>query len=105
MGRAARCDRHAGGMDRLQTVPQPEREASESMNSSPPKPSWRKPAGVFLILLLIAAWAMLVAVVAGAIGPMHWLLELVYYVFAGVAWIAPLKPLLRWMETGHWKAR
>ena len=27
------------------------------------------------------------------------------HVIAGIAWIAPLKPLLRWMETGRFRAQ
>ena len=30
--------------------------------------------------------------------------SVLYYVVAGIAWILPLKPLLRWMETGRWRA-
>ena len=26
-----------------------------------------------------------------------------FYLVAGIAWILPLKPLLRWMETGKFK--
>ena len=69
----------------------------------PPQPNWRKPVGIFLILTLIVCWAVLVATLAGAIGRMAWPIEAIFYVIAGVAWIAPLKPLLRWMETGKWR--
>jgi hypothetical protein len=30
------------------------------------------------------------------------LAQLVIYLFLGIIWIAPLKPLLRWMELGRW---
>ena len=68
------------------------------------EPSWRKPAGIFIILALIAGWAALVVSLAGTVG--HWpvLLQAIFYLVAGIAWILPLKPLLRWMETGHFKA-
>ena len=68
-----------------------------------PRPSWRKPVGILLILVLILLWAGLVATIAARIGAMPWPVELAFYVIAGVAWIAPLKPLLRWMETGRWR--
>jgi len=68
-----------------------------------PRPSWRKPTGVFLILLLIAGWAILVATLAGFIGTMPWPVQLTFYAIAGIAWILPLRPLLRWMETGSWR--
>jgi hypothetical protein len=68
------------------------------------KPSWRKPAGIGLILLLIACWAVLVTTVFEWIEPLPWPVHAVYFIVAGIAWIAPLKPLLRWMETGRWRA-
>lgn len=70
------------------------------MPLTPHKPSWRKPAGVLLILLLIAGWAALVATVAGLLPPLPWPVKAIFYAAAGIVWILPLKPLLRWMETG-----
>ena len=67
------------------------------------EPSWRKPAGIFAILALIAVWAALVASLAGAVGRWPVLLQAIFYLVAGIAWILPLKPLLRWMETGRFK--
>ena len=66
-------------------------------------PSWRKPAGIFAILAIIAVWCLIVASLAPIVGGWHWTAQLVFYVFMGMIWIAPLKPLLRWMETGHWR--
>ena len=65
------------------------------------KPSWRKPAGIFAILALIAVWAVLVASLAGTVGNWPILLQAIFYLIAGIAWVLPLKPLLRWMETGR----
>jgi hypothetical protein len=31
------------------------------------------------------------------------LAQAIFYLVAGIAWILPLKPLLRWMETGKFK--
>ena len=67
------------------------------------EPSWRKPAGVFAILTLIVAWAVLVASLAGAVSRWPWPLQGLFYLVAGIVWIVPLKPLLRWMETGHFR--
>lgn len=65
-----------------------------------PQPSWRKPAGVGLILLWITVWAVIIVTASDVIASMPWPVHLLYYVIAGIAWIFPLKPLLRWMETG-----
>ena len=65
------------------------------------EPSWRKPAGIFAILALIALWAAIIVSLSGAIGRWPVLLQAIFYLIAGIAWILPLKPLLRWMETGR----
>ena len=67
------------------------------------KPTWRKPAGIGLILLIILVWAVIVATLAGLIGDMPWPVQALFYIVAGIAWILPLKPLLRWMEVGKWR--
>ena len=64
------------------------------------QPSWRKPAGIFLILLLIALWAVLVATASSFIEGWPALVQAPFYLLAGIAWLLPMKPLLRWMETG-----
>jgi predicted membrane channel-forming protein YqfA (hemolysin III family) len=68
------------------------------------KASWRKPAGMFAILLLILVWVVMVASFSAEIGALPVLVQLLIYVVLGIVWILPLKPLLRWMETGHWRA-
>ena len=65
------------------------------------QPSWRKPAGIFVILALIAVWAALVVSFSGQIGGWPVLAQGLFYLVTGIAWILPLKPLLRWMETGR----
>ena len=67
-------------------------------------PSWRKPAGALLILALIVFWAALVTSLAEYVGRWWWPAQALFYLVAGIVWIAPLKPLLQWMETGRWKA-
>jgi hypothetical protein len=65
-------------------------------------PDWRKPVGMLLILAIIAVWCVLVISLSGIVGRWYWAAQLIFYLFAGIVWIAPLKPLLRWMETGRW---
>lgn len=66
-------------------------------------PSWRKPAGMLAILLLILIWCGAIVSFSSTIGTWHPLVQLVFYVISGIVWITPLKPLLRWMETGRWR--
>lgn len=67
------------------------------------QPTWRKPAGMGLILLLIVVWAVIVASASGLVEGKHWLIQAIFYTVAGIVWILPMKPLLQWMETGSWK--
>ena len=68
------------------------------------QPSYRTLAGIGLILLLIAVWAALVASLAQIVG--HWpvIAQTPFYLVMGLAWILPLKPLVRWMQTGSFRA-
>ena len=68
------------------------------------EPSWRQPVGILLILLLVVGWAVLVASAAPLLGEAPRWLHILYYLVAGIAWVLPLKPLLRWMETGRWRS-
>jgi hypothetical protein len=67
------------------------------------EPSGRKLAGIAGILALIAIWALLIASLAGVVGEWPVLVQAVFYLVAGIIWILPLKPLLRWMETGRFR--
>jgi hypothetical protein len=64
------------------------------------EPNWRAPVGIALILLLIALWSFLVVSGAALIAPLPWPVHAIYYVAAGLVWILPLKPLIRWMGSG-----
>lgn len=66
-------------------------------------PSWRKPVGALAIVALIVTWCVLIASFSATIGRWPILVQLVFYVFTGIVWIMPLKPLLLWMETGRWR--
>lgn len=61
-------------------------------------PSWRKPAGMFGILAYIAVWAVIVASFSNEIARLWWPFQALLYCVLGIIWIAPLKPVLRWME-------
>ena len=70
---------------------------------TPPAPSARKLAGIALILLLIIGWATFVASLAPFVGRWPVLIQAPFYLIMGIAWIIPLKPLVRWMQNGRSK--
>lgn len=67
------------------------------------EPSWRQPVGILLMLLLITGWAVLIVSAAPLLDGLPRWIQIFYYLFGGLVWIAPLRPLLRWMETGRWR--
>ncbi len=71
------------------------------MTSPRTQPSWRPLAGIALILLVIALWAVLVASLAPFVSRWPVLVQAPYYLFMGIAWIIPLKPLIRWSQSGR----
>jgi hypothetical protein len=70
-----------------------------------PPTSWRKVAAAGAIVLLIAIWALIIASLSHLIGRWPVLVQAPFYLFMGIVWIIPLKPLLTWAETGRWRAR
>ena len=72
---------------------------------APYEPSWRKPVGMFIILGLIALWAILIGSMSPFIGRLPMIAQVPVYLFLGLIWIwiLPLKRLLAWMETGRWR--
>ena len=70
---------------------------------TPHQPSWRKPVGIFAILAMIAVWAIIIVSLSGTVGQWPIPIQAIFYLIAGIIWVLPLKRLLRWMETGHFK--
>jgi hypothetical protein len=66
-------------------------------------PSWRKPIGMLGILAYALIWAVAVASLSGLVGFWPVLVQAIFYIVAGTIWILPLKPVLKWMETGHFR--
>lgn len=69
------------------------------------QPSTRKLVGIALILAIILLWATFVASLAPFVGKWPALVQAPYYIAVGVAWAIPLKPLIRWIQTGSFRVR
>lgn len=68
-----------------------------------PTPSWRKPFGMLCIMAYVTIWAVAVASLSGFVGNWPILIQTIFYLIAGTIWILPLKPALKWMETGRFR--
>ena len=59
----------------------------------------RKFIGAILLITLVVTWALVAMALAQA--PMikaNGVIEVIYYVVAGLAWVLPAMPLVRWMS-------
>jgi hypothetical protein len=65
---------------------------------------WRIVAGAFLIIAIIIVWSVLVTSLAGYVSRWAAAVQAVFYLAAGLVWVLPLKPILRWSETGRWRS-
>jgi hypothetical protein len=68
------------------------------------EPSLRKLAGTGAIVLLIVLWAAFVASLAPFVGRWPIPVQAAFYLVMGIVWIIPLKPLVRWSQTGRWSS-
>ena len=69
------------------------------------EPSVRKPLGILLMLLIITLWVIIIASFSAKIGQLPGFAQAIVYIFAGIAWIFPVKPLLNWIETGNFNPK
>ena len=69
-----------------------------------PEPSGRKLAGILAIMLFIVIWAVLVASLSRFVGRWPILVQAPFYLVMGIAWIFPLRPIIRWSQTGSFRA-
>ncbi|HEY7798789.1 MAG TPA: DUF2842 domain-containing protein [Hyphomonadaceae bacterium] len=58
----------------------------------------RKPFGALIIVVWIVAYVAVAAVIGDRIASEHWFWKVLYFPIAGLAWVLPLRPLLRWMH-------
>lgn len=72
--------------------------------AEPSLPAARKLAGIVVIVLLIVVWATFVASMARIVGRWPILVQAPFYLFMGMAWVIPLKPLIRWSQTGSFRS-
>jgi len=59
----------------------------------------RKFIGAILLITLVVTWALVAMALAQSPAiKANGLIEVIYYVVAGLAWVLPAMPLVRWMS-------
>ncbi len=66
-------------------------------------PSVRRPLGVIGLFVAILAYVLFVVWLFEPVARLHPLLQAPIWLVLGVAWVLPLKPVMRWIETGRFR--
>jgi hypothetical protein len=98
----SKFDQRTAAVDQTMTISFSTCYGQDTMRPPTVSPSPRKLVAIGAVMLLIALWAALVATLADPVGRLPTLVQAVFYLIMGMAWILPLKPLVRWSETGRW---
>jgi hypothetical protein len=60
---------------------------------------FRKLVGAIMLIVLVLAWALFaMALAQSAVVKANGAIEVIYYVVAGLGWVLPAMPLIRWMS-------
>lgn len=57
----------------------------------------RKLIGSLVILAWMTGYILVAAVVGDRVTSEHWAVQAVFFPVAGLLWVVPLRPLIRWM--------
>jgi len=59
----------------------------------------RKFVGAIMLIAVVVTWALLaMALAQSAAVKTNGLIEVIYYIVAGLGWVLPAMPLIRWMS-------
>jgi Protein of unknown function (DUF2842) len=60
---------------------------------------WRKLLGAIMLIVLVLTWVLLAMAIAQSMAvKANGIIEMIYYVVAGLGWVLPAMPLVRWMS-------
>jgi Protein of unknown function (DUF2842) len=60
---------------------------------------WRKLLGASMLIVLLLTWVLLAMAIAQSTAvKANGIIEMIYYVVAGLGWVLPAMPLVRWMS-------
>lgn len=65
------------------------------------KPNIRNLVGMIALLLGLAVYGLIVAELSARMGDIPFLVEMVFYIIAGLVWLWPARALVRWMLAGN----
>lgn len=64
------------------------------------EPVMRKPIAMLIVLVFLGIYAAVATTIGGLLIEKSRWIQLLYFAFAGILWVFPLKPLMDWMRAG-----
>lgn len=61
----------------------------------------RKPVAIVVMLVFLAAWIWAAGTLGSNITGLPRWMQLVFFIVAGLGWVLPLRPLLKWMNANQ----
>ncbi|MEX1148191.1 MAG: DUF2842 domain-containing protein [Sphingomonadales bacterium] len=68
-------------------------------------PSPRRTFGMIVMVIGLVVYTAGVINIADRLVPFHWVVDLLFYLIAGIAWVVPAGLLLRWANGGPGPAK
>ncbi|MEM7570340.1 MAG: DUF2842 domain-containing protein [Pseudomonadota bacterium] len=65
------------------------------------RPNWRNLVGTLALLFGLALYGLIIAELSVQVGSLPFLVEVVFYIIAGLIWLWPARALVRWMLAGN----
>lgn len=59
----------------------------------------RKLVGSLILITWLIAYVAVAVVIGDRVSAEHWIWKALYFPVAGLAWVLPLKPLIRWIHS------
>jgi hypothetical protein len=66
-------------------------------------PSLRRPLGILGLILFLFFYVILAVALFEPVASLHVLVQLPVWLFLGLAWVIPMRPVMIWIETGTWR--
>ncbi|MEL6661967.1 MAG: DUF2842 domain-containing protein [Pseudomonadota bacterium] len=63
------------------------------------KSNVRKPIAILALFAVLGVWIVVATMIGSAIATAPGLLQLIFYIVAGIGWVIPMRPIFMWMNS------
>ncbi|MEO0786118.1 MAG: DUF2842 domain-containing protein [Pseudomonadota bacterium] len=59
----------------------------------------RKPIAILALFAVLGVWIVVATMIGSEIATAPGLLQLIFYIVAGIGWVIPMRPIFMWMNS------